>query len=1558
MAKAKRKLNTTFLALAALMLFCLVIVVGAVAYLRLRRGNPAKWEAAGKQQMALGKYDVAFDDLLRALSKRQNDPELLKLVGDTCEMRTQDDPENFRKATQYYDMALTVDPTYLPALRAELAQYQDALDHAMRLTDRTEWAKRIQKTAKNLLAVDPTDRPAVKAAALMPLELYLDGTPTDPKLLEAAVDQCKTLAKNNPADSDLPFFMARTRFVQASDAMNNREAQEANRRLSQATQIMDEAVKGQEQNAAMVYRSALVHFEGAAGTAARDQRVALLRTELAQLKHAQELVKPDDPMYIEINLTYALQLRHSPDLTMLDRLKQGEALYRDMLAHQPGSLPVRLTLADMLGRLSRRPEAIAIVSAVPPATQPKTGMDGALVHEQEDMRLVVLAKLQIELADTLPRGANRDKLLADVSDNIQKLLSTSENAGLQDNPEVLFIKGQLQLLQQQPVDGIQTLNHALQLNESNDGNLADRLDIMYHLATAYYAAGQNGEAQSLAEGMVKIQPQSFYGQRLLAELLIRKHDIAGAEPHIKMLEAMPGAADEPVVIALRLSTYDVDKDQDKIHATLAKLPETTPAQCMAKAQTAAGCKAYDVTERLLLPFAGPDKPDLQALNALAHAYVADNKKAQAVAMIDAALAKDPKSPPLTMLKTQYSNASAQDVYQSKITLVNNLTDPLQREVSLAVLAREDNDMKGWVQHLQAAEKLKKDRDGADDPRIVLNLFQAFLSVHDWDDANKYREILAKLDPNGAALSTEARYDLARGQIAQAEDAALKLSRERPEFAGSWVILGMVKQTQGHFDEAVTNYSQALDRQVDNAEAFRGIVDCYYQLNQPDQAKKYIDQAQRVLPNEPLFKELGITWETRFGDPEKAIQPRIDELTAAPDEERNWYNLARTYMAVANAKHLAKDDTAAQGFYRNAADKLAEGLPKWPDDGAYVALLAAAQSRSGDFGGAEKAVLTWAGRDLQKGKADTALTVAEFYVATNHYPQAETTLRDYLKTPHTDGSDIAVAVQLSHLLAVQNRFDEALGALPANSIDPGVVDQKVRLYLSMGKPQDADQALNASTNGGTVLTPEQGDLKVQILFAENRLLDAKTVLDKIIAADPDDVDALVKRGSLTMDLAGGDPTQALADLSHARDVAPTNIEVRLKLAEIDRRRNHPEDAAKELEAAMAMAPDNKVVRLRLLDVYITSEPPRWIEAEDALTSMRSRPALAHDPEIDNAEAIMDLDRGRYDRALDAAKRAVAGGFGNQLIDRVYVDALLHNGLYPDVITETDKIIPKDHDLWWIHRFRGQAQIRANKDHVAALAEFNKALALAGPDNGAIRDTMESIRTDLGLDEALALAEQRAISDDRYCIIAATYRQQKGDYPGAIKWVDRALADYNKLTPEQRAIALRTAGDLYLAERPQEIQKAVDVYRQLLQLTPDDLVALNNLACILADPGPASNPQDAKQYSTRAYDLMTQRGIYDPSIMDTQGWVLICNGEVPDGINMIRDALNRSKADFPDAHYHLGTALLKQNAAESAVRELNQAQQLIDQAEKENRPVDDVLKGRVQDALHRAKALSAG
>jgi tetratricopeptide (TPR) repeat protein len=196
--------------------------------------------------------------------------------------------------------------------------------------------------------------------------------------------------------------------------------------------------------------------------------------------------------------------------------------------------------------------------------------------------------------------------------------------------------------------------------------------------------------------------------------------------------------------------------------------------------------------------------------------------------------------------------------------------------------------------------------------------------------------------------------------------------------------------------------------------------------------------------------------------------------------------------------------------------------------------------------------------------------------------------------------------------------------------------------------------------------------------------------------------------------------------------------------------------------------------------------------------------------------------------------------------------------------------------------------------------------------------------------------------------ARLQQAKGDNEAAVKTLEQVLAREDQLLPQDRESALRFGGTLYLLVNAAD--KSSKCYEKLLALAPDDMTALNNMACLLAEVMQPPRPQDGLAYSERAYNLMRQGGRRDALVLDTHGWLLTLCGRVDEGIEILRMA-NEMKP-LPDAHYHLAEAYLRKQFADQALKELEIALDLIKRSEQEKTPVDPLLKSKVENAMSRA------
>jgi tetratricopeptide (TPR) repeat protein len=293
-----------------------------------------------------------------------------------------------------------------------------------------------------------------------------------------------------------------------------------------------------------------------------------------------------------------------------------------------------------------------------------------------------------------------------------------------------------------------------------------------------------------------------------------------------------------------------------------------------------------------------------------------------------------------------------------------------------------------------------------------------------------------------------------------------------------------------------------------------------------------------------------------------------------------------------------------------------------------------------------------------------------------------------------------------------------------------------------------------------------------------------------------------------------------------------------------------------------------------------------------------------------------------------------------------------------VQEVDKLVEKDASLWWALTDRAIAKRHlGRKDE--SIKDFDAALAAAYQarnDDGST-EIIKTMADVIGPDEVISRLQARAEKEDRWKILIAQMYMQKGDNASAAKTVEQVLAHEEALMPLDRERSMRLAGMLYLMMN--QPNKSAAAYEKLLKQSPDDMVALNNIAYLLGESVQPPRPQDGVKYSQHAYELMQQRAQRDVLVLDTHGWLLVLSNRVDEGIEVLRIA-NETKS-IPDAHYHLAEAYLKKGVNDSsfvdqAQRELELALDLVKRAEQLKQPVDQALRGKIENAQGRAALMT--
>jgi tetratricopeptide (TPR) repeat protein len=1548
-----RRVNTKFL----IILTVVVVGLGVIALVihKLRRGDPDKYIAQATAAVGEQKYDDAALLYKQALSIDGKRADVWIAYGDVQRQLAYEDPENVGRAVRAWQQALELDPNNKEALTRMLAIYQDDSAGGAALST----IEKGREVAQRLLKVDPDNKVAAAALPLFTLRVAVSGAQanTEPEKMIEAVKQLADLSTAHPEDPELAKQATDARMTLAG-ALGRSQPAEARKAIEESAQLMSASLKAAPASAAMQFQAAKIFT---IATAIPDKKQQYQDAAKAALAEAIKIVKPEDEPYADIQIAAARQA-----LAERDREK-AEKILHALLEAKPNDLASRQQVAELIATdPAKRRDAIQILEQ--PIDPKSVDISRFIANNRAELTsLVVLTNLRLDEYAATRDKAEREKLAAAIEDGISKFTARVPSGA--DNPHALRLRGKFQRAKGDNVAAIQTLNKAVNLMEQQqqqkDLAYYDTLDL---LARSYIDTKQTGSARELLTqitsnaNLEQQQPGRVLTARLLlARLFIQDRDIDAARTQVDALEKL--VPDAPEVMRLRLATLDKEKDKERIHELYAKLPEKTRPEAFDKASIAVQIGDFTDAQRLVSAELAKTPGDPEASVALARVFGAQDDKDKAVAVIADALKAHPDSKLLQLAQKQLANATPEEMRQFRMESIDQIDDPAQRAMQLADLAMADGKPDEALRQLEEAEKASPDN-----LRVKEQLFNQYLARKRWDDATRCMDALSKADGDQAGgLLYRVRFAMTRAQAAESPAArtaevekalehARELTQRLPEFAQSWLVLGQALQASGKIEEATQRYATALEKQSDNLDAMRGMVECYALLNRPADVKRYIDAALKINPSSPYFLEQSTNYEIAYGDATKAIPPREAFVKRDPENPQAWGLLAQTYLAAYRYKSGKQDEAGAKEMLGKAADTLKQAIAKFPDDqrfyGGYVDVALAMK----DAAGAEALLKQFAARDAWKDKSQPQLMMAEFLGRTGKLDDAEALLKSMMAKAPTN---IEAQLRLASLLTQRGKVDDALKALQqSNGDNPRVREQLVRLQIAANKMEDADKTIQAALAADPKSVGYQA-ISGFVSMRRGRWDEANQRLTAALKLDPRNANAQFYLGQLRLFQPTPNVDEAIQHLTAAREAQPDAammVDVRVTLAEALRRRGDADGAARELEAALAAQPLNKNIRLALVNIYMPPkpEPQRLGDAERIIRE--GRELAKDDPDLLRAEAALWLNRGDSTKAIAAGRAAVAAAPKDLGVQRMFLSILAEARDYATLNKEADRLFNEDKQRWWAVMARGIAK-RYTSDKDGAVQDFEAALNLtqAQRNDGASQEVINTIAREIGVDEALSRILPRADKEPRWRFAAAQLYQRKGDDERAAETVERLLAEGDKLTPGERLQVLRFAGTLYQTYQPQpQAEKAYQAYLKVLDAEPNDWATLNNMACLVAEQVNPPRPKEALKYSQKAYELMSSSGRRDPLIFDTHGWVLTLNDRPQEGIDLLRQAV--ALRSFPEGHYHLGEAYMRAAAGEEAQKQLEMAAEMLRQADEKKQPIDLALKARVDAALTKAKELN--
>jgi predicted Zn-dependent protease len=1568
-----------------------IVLVGGVTGMaaikllpKLLKKNPQALVAEAQQLEKEGNIGEAISRYRQACNADPANPELRVALGDLCNRHVTIDPDNIGKARQAWQDALTVDPAYKPAMQRLL----DMNWGYMNAAPRAETFAAVREAAARLLDLDKADRKAATRLNVVPIRMAQTNVPNKPGEIDKAIKALKDLAHQDPTDADPPYWAVQGEIHQALQAAKRvSDREEARDMVAKIEPEIDAMVKGQDNNAVMQFRAAQLYAmlgpveyvvnsgkpttapaKAGAATATATTRPttapAVTRMTLKQvagrfvdrinaaLDAARRNAKPGDEHFVEINLTAAEWARSD------ERMEDAKKIIDELVKVQPNDPLVRTAFSRAFkDDPARRPQVIELLG------KPLSldGLTGVEALQRKDQQI----GLQIELANVRLKNVEAERDPAKRKQMLEKVLADAKQLEGATGPQsvpMMELKGKLKLIQGKVPEAILLLQQSVDRRGEENPNY----EVMYALAGAYLQMDQTGNAEKLLHTIVARVPAYTPAGVMRVQALLMENRTAEAREQVAALKKIaPNLKELPAMEA-------AVEGGDKRSAFVKDLPENTAPERLRKSQLLRG---EGKTEEAIAMAEASFKTDpkyLAAVEELVGLYMAGDRRDEAIAVVQKAIAANPDNQQLKVALDSLTKRTPAELDKWRLDQIAKENDGVQRELryleyylqkSNTAAVRNDEPERAKQaaeaeKHLAAAEKLKPD-----DMQLLTKRFEFLLRTRRIDEASKLQQRLAAAnvdEVNGQML----RFQLARAKsgvaktpqeqaaaFAEAESAALNITRQRPQFALGWQYLGLATLAEGKYRDAVNAYTAAIERQGRNYEALRGLIEAYYKLNDTDEAKNVLDRAREMFPNDVPLRELALNHEMNYGDPRKVVAERERIYKENPDLPGNAMALADAYLRTLND---AAPDASKQTIAK-ARKVLEDGMKKWPDNVAFQVPLAQVMLAQDDFTGGEKILKAYAARNDVTDKAQANLTLADYYVRAGKPNMAEQALRDALKETKDPAP---IKLQLAQLFAATGRPLDGVKELEGVA-GPQAAMQRVALLRIANKTDEASKAV-AEAVAANPHSPEVANLQVQLLVEANKFDEAQKLVSDRLAKNAGDEAAHYYNAMIKLARKPGDPAGAAKEMAGVAERNPRALDAQVLLADAYYAMGDTGSAIDTLDRAVQIASLRRDLRLKLIDWCAAAG--RWDSVIKLASEAANNPRFANDFAWPRALAGAYSATGKPADAEKQIARAISLAPKEQAADLERQHLIILNAAknYGRVVQLTNDWMAKGRKEWWIYVYRGLA--KAGMKDKSALSDLDTALASIDPvkDYSTAKEIVNSVLQIGGLPEALKRTAKWEPNLPQWRILTGELCFDAGDTAAAVQHLLPLEKEVDKLPPDQQAAFRIALARSYHQLKPKpDLANAAEQYKKYLGLQPKDVLALNNLAYLLAEEISPPRLADAKVCSQKLYDITKDWKPSDSKarILDTHGWVLVLNGgkDLDEGIRVF-EAVND---EFPilETRYHLGEAFLKKKQGDDALEQLTQAQGMIEKAKKNKTPFDESLEPRVQRALDSAKAFSA-
>ena len=762
---------------------------------------------------------------------------------------------------------------------------------------------------------------------------------------------------------------------------------------------------------------------------------------------------------------------------------------------------------------------------------------------------------------------------------------------------------------------------------------------------------------------------------------------------------------------------------------------------------------------------------------------------------------------------------------------------------------------------------------------------AYLATGDAAKAKEAFEQALALKPNsGDALVGLARHALLQKDTAGGERyiaEAMAKDANNPEV---WMFRGAMLRAQNKLPEALAAFDKVLTLEPTHRSAHLDRAHLEIGTGKFDAAKADIDAAAKISPNNLMVTYTQALLDFTQGKAAAAQGSLQKILRAAPEHMPT--------ILLAGAVELQLGATG------QAEQHLRKYLGAYPDNLYARKMLAQALLKNAQPSDAVEALAP----ALKEPSEDPQLLAlaGESYLQARNYGKAT----DYFEKASALAPKAAVlhtSLGLSRIGAGQQ--EKGLADLAtAAALDPKNQRAGMALVQAELSLKHYDKALAAVQNLEKAQpdSPEVQNAKGGIYMVKGDRAAARAAFEKAVALQPTYFAAVTNLAQLDMQDKQPDAAKKRFEAVLAKDAK--NFGAMAALAEIAVAQNRPEEATTLLEKASNANPDAIAPVLKLGGHYLRTK-----QAPKALTLARKYQTL-HPTNADLLDLLGQAQMGTGDQtgALDTYSKLVnvmpKSALAQMRMATVQVQ-MKNQDAAADSLKRAVELQPD-----FIPAYAAQVELAVRQGRSDDALAIARKLQKDNPKSPAGYVMEGDIQLSQGkAAQAVApyqKAQQMVQTPQMTVKLAEVMKRggRAGDVPAL-------LAGWQKQHPEEPIVAMYAAEAL-MADK--QFKPAIAIFENVLKRTPNNPVALNNLAWAY------QQTKDPRALATAEQAMKVT--VDSPAVMDTLGWLLVEQGNTARGLPLLQKAVTLAP-EASEIRYHLAVGLHKSGDKAGARKELD-------------------------------------